>query len=420
MVSVDEARRRVLGACRRLSAAEFPVQAALGLVLAAPVHSREPVPSFTNSAMDGYAVRSIDVAGAQSKLGEAKLREVGVIMAGDPPGGVVVGEGQAARIMTGAPLPAGADAVCMVEHTRPADGWVILEEAVEPGTNVRLAGDDIPAGSEVLPAGVPIGAAQIGLLRSVGAASVLAFPRPRVGVLSTGDELVASGGPLPPGKVRDSNRPGLLAQLQKDGFEAVDLGSVGDDQHALTTKLNLAAESCDAVLTSGGVSMGDRDLVKVVLEHLGGQQSSWLQVAVRPAKPFSFSTLPPHGVPVFGLPGNPVSVLVSYELFARPALRRMAGHTSLGRPQLRAECEEDLPRQRDGKLHLLRALLSTGADGRLKVRLSGGQGSHQLRSLARANALALVPDGEGFKAGERVDVWVLDADALAGGEDWAS
>jgi molybdopterin molybdotransferase len=414
MTSVDDARRRVLTACRRLSPAEVPLEGALGLVLAAGVSSTEPVPPFANSAMDGYAVRSADVRSAPSKL-----REVGAVMAGDAPGRVAVGEGEAVRIMTGAPLPPGADAVCMVELTRSSGGWVVIEEPVASGTHVRVAGDDIRAGGEVLPAGAHLGAAQLALLSAVGTTSVFAYPRPRVGVLSTGDELVNAPGPLPPGKVRDSNRPGLVAQLRADGFEAIDLGNVADDSHALAALLEQAVRGCDAVLTSGGVSMGDRDLVKVVLGQLGGPQSCWLRVAVRPAKPLAFSTVPPDGVPVFGLPGNPVSALVSYELFARPALRFMAGHTRLGRPTCRAECEEPLARQRDGKLHLLRVSLSVGRDGRLRVRLAGGQASHQLRALARADGLALVPDGDGLKAGEQADVWVLDTDVLAGGDDWA-
>ena len=398
----------MLASCRRLEPREFPAARALGLVLASPVRSPEDIPSFANSAMDGYAVRAADVAGVP-----AKLREVGVVVAGDPPGTVVVGEGEAARIMTGAPLPAGADAVCMVEHTRSEDGWVMIEEAVARGTHVRPQGDDIRAGDEVFAAGTCLGAPHVAVLAAVGAGKVLAYPRPRVGVLSTGDELVSAPGPLPPGKVRDSNRPGLLAQLRSDGFEAADLGTVADDARALSRTLVDAAEAYDAVLTSGGVSMGDRDLVKVVLGQLGGEQACWLQVAVKPAKPLAFSIVGPRGVPVFGLPGNPVSALVSYELFARPALRYMAGHTRLGRPVLRAICDEALRRQKDGKLHLVRVSVFRGEGGELRARRSGGQGSHQLRSLAQADALALVPDGEGLDAGDQVEIWALDLGALA-------
>jgi molybdopterin molybdotransferase len=382
-------------------------------VLAAPVVSLEPVPAFANSAMDGYAVRAADV-----ETVPAKLREVGVVLAGDPPGRLVVGEGEAARIMTGAPVPPGADAVVMVEHTHAEGGWVVIEQAVATGTYIRPAGDDIRAGDEILPAGTYLGPAQLALLEASGAGAVLAHPRPRVAVISTGDELAPAGAPAPPGKVHDSNRPGLLAQLRADGFEAVDLGTVPDDQDALKRALLGAAEDCDAVLTSGGVSMGERDLVKSALEELGTGSSFWLQVAVRPAKPLAFATLGLRAVPAFGLPGNPVSAFVSYELFARPALRYMAGHERPGRPVLRAVCAEALPRHRDGKLHLMRVNLFAGEEGALQVRLAGGQGSHQLRGLAVANALALVPDGNGLRPGDPVDTWVLDIGALAGGVGW--
>ena len=363
--------------------------------------------------MDGYALRSADVASVP-----AKLHEVGAVMAGDQPGAVAIREGETARIMTGAPLPPGADAVCMVEHTHLEDGWVVIEEAVRAGTHVRPAGDDIEDGEEVFVAGDHLGASHLAVLAAIGAGSVLAYPRPRVGVMSTGDELVSGPGPLPPGKLRDSNRPGLLAQLRADGFEAVDLGTAADDAALLARRLAEAAERYDAVLTSGGVSMGERDLVKVVLGQLGGQHASWLQVAVKPAKPLAFSTLAPRGVPVFGLPGNPVSALVSYELFARPALRYMAGHVRLSRPTLRASCEEPLRREPDGRLHLVRVIVS-GEGGHLSARPVRGQGSHQLRSLAQANALALVPNGDGVRAGDQVEIWLLDADPLAGGENWA-
>ncbi len=204
----------------------------------------------------------------------------------------------------------------------------------------------------------------------------------------------------------------MLARLQADGFVGVDLGLVRDDPGVLAETLKDAVRRCDAVLTSGGVSVGDRDFVKLVLEELGGQNARWLQVAVRPGKPFAFSTLPPDGAPVFGLPGNPVSALVSYEVFARPSLRLMAGHANLDRPKMAATAEVGLPRQPDGRLHLARVRAFTRPDGTLAVRSSGGQGSHQLRALAEANALAFLPDGHGVAAGERVEVMVLDPDEL--------
>jgi molybdenum cofactor synthesis domain-containing protein len=407
LVSIDDGRGFVLSSCRRLEPVRMLIVEAVGHVLAEPVRSSEPVPPFTNSSMDGYAVRARDV-----KNVPARLRVTGVLMAGVDPGQLVVGEGEAARIMTGAVLPLGADAVCMVEHTRNEEGFVIIDEAVGPGTNVRNAGDDIAAGDEVFVVGAQLSAAHIGVLASLGMEQVLVYPRPRVGVVSTGDELTSGQGPLELGKVRDSNRPALLAQVKADGFVPVDLGHAPDEPDALAKTLQDAAQECDALLTSGGVSVGERDFVRTVLEKLGGQHARWLQVAVRPGKPFAFSTLPPNGTPAFGLPGNPVSALVSYELFARPSLRLMAGHENLDRPRLAARAAVDLLRQPDGRLHLVRVQAVASADGALYVRPSGGQSSHQLHALASANALAFLPDGQGVAAGEIVEVMVLDVETL--------
>ncbi len=407
MITVTEARDFVLSSCHRLSAVEVSTADALGLVLAEPVRSDVPVPPFANSSMDGYAVRANDV-----KDSPARLRVVGGVTAGDDAGALEVGEGETVRIMTGAMIPRGADAVCMVEHTRSEDGWALIDEPVAAGTNVRLAGGDIAPGTEVFPAGVRLSPAHIGVLASIAVEQVTVYPRPRVGVVSTGDELMSGPGLLPPGKIRDSNRPSLLARLRADGFVGIDLGVAPDEPDALARTLQGAVQSCDAVLTSGGVSVGDRDFVKLVLEELGGQHARWLQVAVRPGKPFAFSTLPPYGAPVFGLPGNPVSALVSYELFARPSLRMMAGHRHLDRPRLRATTEVAMPREPDGRLHLARVRALIRPDGALVVRPSGGQASNQLRALADANALAFLADGYGLGAGESVEVMVLDPDGL--------
>lgn len=408
LVSVEAARSLVLAGCRPLAPVAVRLEQAIGLVLADAVSAGEPVPPFANSSMDGYAVRAADVVKAPTRL-----RSLGVLMAGDDPAAFVLGEGEAVRIMTGAAMPAGADAVCMVEHTSGEGDWVVIEEAVRPGTNVRGAGDDIAAGEEVFAARTRLGAAHVGVLASLGAAEVRVYPRARVGVVSTGDELSTGGGALGAGRIRDSNRPALLAQLQADGFAALDLGWSGDNPEALSRTLAEAEGACDAILTSGGVSVGDRDIVRTVLEDLGGDRSLWLRVAVRPARPFAFCTLPGSGVPVFGLPGNPVSALVSYELFARPALRMMSGFRILERPRLNAIAESDLLREPDGRLHLVRAVLSPSEDGFLHARPSGGQGSHQLLALAAANALAFLPDGDGILAGETIEVWLLDAEGLS-------
>ncbi len=401
LVPVEEVRAFVLDACSPLPPVDVPLADALGVVAAAEVRAAEAVPAVDNSARDGFAVRAEDVAAVP-----ASLRVVGTQLAG-PVVPVTVGAGEAVRIMTGAAIPAGADSVVMVERTSPAaDGTsVVIEAAVEEGTAVRRAGDDLAAGDVVVVPGAVLTPGRLGVLASVGAATVVAHRRPRVGVLSTGDELVDVGGRLEPGLVRDSNRPTLLALVASSGFVPVDLGRVPDDEAAITTAVGSAVKRCDAVLTSGGVSMGDVDLVKVVLDRMGDMR--WFQVAVKPAKPFAFGVV--GGVPVFGLPGNPVSSMVSFELFARPALRRMAGFGDgdLDRPRVRAVAEEDLRRTPDGKVHLVRVITRQAADGRRTVRSAGGQGSHQLSAMAAADGLAVLPDGDGVAAGEGVEVLLL-------------
>jgi molybdenum cofactor synthesis domain-containing protein len=392
-----------------LAPRQLTLRDALGCVTAAPVVARDAVPPFANTAVDGYALRACDVASVP-----ATLAVVGTVPAGasrDAP----VAPGEAVRIMTGAPLPPGADAVCMVEWTTTSpDGTrVTISRSVAAGDAVRRAGEDVAAGQEVFPAGTILTPGCLGVLAGLGETSVLAHPRPRVGVLSTGDELHEGPGPLPKGAIRDTNRAALLALVEQSGFTAVDLGVVRDDDEALRGALLDGAARCDALLSSGGVSVGDRDVVKAVLAEISGDTMRWMQVAVRPAKPFAFGEIGPDATPVFGLPGNPVSAMVAFELYARPALRKMAGHAHLGRPQLLAVADEELARRPDGKLHLQRVVAAHGPDGRVHVRSAGGQGSHQLHAMALANALALLPDGEGVTAGGPVQVMLLDAEQVA-------
>jgi molybdopterin molybdotransferase len=264
----------------------------------------------------------------------------------------------------------------------------------------------------VAPAGTLLTPAHLGVLANQGVGRVLTYSRPKVGVLSTGDELFSGSGPLPPGKIRDANRPTLLALCRREGWDCVDLGVVGDDEATLVEVLLRGAATCDAILTSGGVSVGDLDLVRVVLEKLSGGTMRWMQVAIRPAKPFAFGILASSGTPVFGLPGNPVSAMVSFELFVRPAIRALSGHRSLHRPVVRASTAHPLERQRDGKLHLLRARVNVDDHGDWRVSTTDGQESHQLRSMAEANALILLPDGLGVPELGDVRVLLLDADSL--------
>jgi molybdenum cofactor synthesis domain-containing protein len=407
MIPLDQARRTVLDACPVLAARVMPLRATVGCVAAESVHADATIPAFANSAMDGYALRSAD-----TRSGPMTLRVVGVTRAGSGPGSV--GSGEAVRIMTGAPLPSGADAVCMQEATRPGaePDTVEIDGPVERGTFVRFPGDDLRQGQLVFPAGTVLGPAHVGMLASLGRVETPVFPRPVVGVLSTGDELLDPPARLVPGCIRDGNRPSLLGLLHQSGFGAVDLGMVADDELAIAGALGAAAAECDAVVVSGGVSVGDADLVTAVLDRLCAGTSRWMQVAIRPAKPFAFGLLGGR-VPVFAVPGNPVSAMVSFELLVRPALRHMAGHETLDRPVARAVADGDLFRPADGKVHYLRVRASFGDDGRIHVRPTGLQQSHVLSAMALANALAVVSGSPGVLAGDDVDVLLLDPDSLA-------
>jgi molybdenum cofactor synthesis domain-containing protein len=396
MIPLDEAERYVLDKVSPLPQEEVALSDALGCVVAADVVAHEAVPPFANSAMDGYAVRAADTTGAP-----VDLKVVGMIAAGTAPDRAV-GAGEAMRIMTGAPMPDGADAVVLVERTQTDGDRVTIEIDVEAGTSVRGVGEDVKPGDVVAATGTVLSPGHLGVLASVGINRVTVHRRPRVGVMSTGDELVEQGS-LARGQIRDSNRPTLVALLQQSGFDAIDLGIVADDEDAVTSALTHAVETCDAVMTSGGVSMGDLDFIKVVLDRIGDMR--WMQIAIKPAKPLAFGTI--GQVPVFGLPGNPVSSMVSFELFARPALRRMAGHSQLQRLHVTATAPEGLRRGPDGKVHLVRVVANQEDDGSWIVRSAGGQGSHQLTAMAAANALAILPDGDGVPAGGGVRTMLL-------------
>jgi molybdenum cofactor synthesis domain-containing protein len=395
VVPLEDAQAFVIGNCLPAEPVDVDFEQAHGLVLAADVVAAEQVPPFTNSAVDGYAVRAADVVATPVEL--EVVAEVAAGAATDR----VLGPGEAIRIMTGAPIPAGADAVVMVEETeRVGDGRVRIQKGVASGMAVRPAGDDVQPGDLLFTAGTVVTPAVVGVLASVNARTVSAYPRARVAVLSTGDELVEDGGPLRPGQIRESNRRMLAGLLRDAGCEVVDFGTVADDEAALESVLRRAADECDAIVTSGGVSMGDYDVVKAVLGRIADM--TWMQIAIKPAKPFAFGLL--GGTPIFGLPGNPVSSLVSFEMLARPALRRMMGHRRLARPSHVAISDEGINRRPDGKIHLVRVAATFENDGRCHVRSVGAQGSHQLAATALSNALAVVPDGEGLPPGAEVAV----------------
>ena len=316
-----------------------------------------------------------------------------------------VAPGQAVWIMTGAPLPDGADAMVMVEDSRAsADGRTVeLLASSAPGDHVRPAGSDVVPGDLVVPVGTVLSAAHLGVLASLGVTEVLAHPRARVGVISTGDELVDGPQLLGPGQIRDSNRYTLLALVAEAGAEPVDLGLIRDVEADVAAAFEAGARSCDAIISSGGVSMGEFDMVKRVLSRLGDM--NWMQLAIKPAKPFAFGFV--GGKPIFGLPGNPVSSMVSFELLALPALRKMMGRSVIDRPRVRATAPEGLARRPDGKTHFFRVAATYDPVAGYEVRSAGGQGSHQLTAMAAANALAIVPDGDGIPPGGKITAILL-------------
>jgi molybdenum cofactor synthesis domain-containing protein len=419
VIPLADAQAQILASITPLPPRRIALPDAVGLVLAEDVVAGEPVPPFANTAMDGYAVRAAD-----TQTVPARLRVVEELAAGRAPTRAV-GDGEAIRIMTGAPVPGGADAIVMVEATRPEGDAVVILEAARVGDHIRPAGGDLADGQPVFGTGTVLTPAHVGVLASIDVSEVSCHPRPRVGVISTGDELVEHGA-LSPGRIRDSNRPMLLAVVEESGFTAVDYGIARDDERELTEKMTRAIDEGDALITSGAVSMGDFDYVKVVLERLAKERSggafAWMQVAIKPAKPLAFGTVAGSDsgatggersagstrrrVPVFGLPGNPVSSRVSFEMFARPALRKLMGRRELHNPIVRATARTAFTRRADGRLHLDRVRVSV-EDGRYVCERAGLQASNVLSGMAEAGGLALVPDGPGAEAGSEVEVLLL-------------
>ena len=372
--------------------------------MAQDVVATEFIPPFANTAVDGFAVRAQDV-----KTAGVELEVLGVIGAGHV-ASYEISAGQAARIMTGAPMPRGADAVVMIEDaTELGTTRVRCNKPAKAGDAVREIGEDVCAGDVVFKSGAVINAAGIGVLASINARKVLSYPKLRVAMLSTGDELVIDGSDLKPGQIRESNLTMLSEMISATGCEVINLGIVADDEAILEAKLREVATRCDAIVTSGGVGQGDFDVVKIVLSRIADMK--WMQMAIKPAKPFAFGKLTTSDsrvIPIFGLPGNPVSSMISFELLARPSLRKMMGHTlNLTRPTVRAIVDAPMKRKQDGKVHFMRVFGAFGDDGRLHVRDTGPQGSHQLAATAQANGLALVPDGQGLAAGSEVEVMLL-------------
>jgi molybdopterin molybdotransferase len=399
-ISLDDARAAVLATASPLLAVEIPLRDALGLNLAEDVVADSPLQRFDNSAMDGYAVRAVDLAAAAPEAPVA-LALAGESRAGHP-ADAAIGPGEAIAISTGAMLPRGADAVVRVEDTSRADRRVEFLVSPSAGANVRRAGEDVAAGATVLRRGDPLGPAALGLLAALGVETVACHRRPTVAVLTSGDELVPPGEPLPPGAIRDSNSTMLAALVAREGADLHSLGAAGDSLDATVTALEPALEA-DVVVVCGGVSVGEHDHVRAAFEQLGVERGFW-RVSLRPGGPAFFGKR--DGTLVFGLPGNPVSVFVTFTLLAAPGLAALAGGTPRRR---RATATLTAPYEKGtGRTEAVRCGLEL-ADAGWAATPRPRQGSHVLTSLLDADCLAIVPgEARRVEAGERVEVELLD------------
>ena len=402
LIDHHEAVRLVLKNTTHLPVVRMPLMDAQGLALAEDVLARFDSPPFDNSAVDGYAVRSVDAEAGRT------FKVVDEAPAGRP-AQKKVGEGEAVKIFTGGLIPEGADAVVMVEST---SGWgeeFELRKAAGPGNNLRGAGEDVREGDLILRAGTEIGAPEIALAATQGYGELSVYPRPRVVVLSTGTELVEPGTrELTPGEIFDSNSFALLAQARETGAEARRVAAASDDADVLRNAMREALESADVVVTSGGVSVGEKDLVKSTLLYLGVEQVFW-GIKLKPGKPVFFGTR--DDARFFGLPGNPVSAMVCFELFVRPALIKMMGLKDARRPRIEVYFDEDVE-NKFGRMHAMRVTLTRTERG-WRAESVGAQGSGLVSSLTKADALALIgPESEGVRAGEPLEAIVLREEKL--------
>ena len=406
-LSVAEASAHVLAGLAPLAAESVDLRDALGRVLARDVASPVSLPPWDNASMDGFAVRASDVRGA-SPASPVRLRVAETIAAGAV-GQRVLEPGTAMRIMTGAPVPTGADSVIRVEDTAGSADLVEIRDDRDATANIRVAGEDVRAGTVVLRGATTLGAAQIGVLSSVGCARPYVHRRPRVAILATGDELVPVerfDDVLAGRRIVSSNSYSLEAAVRAAGGEPMSVGIGADDPEALAQLLR-GADGCDVVITSGGVSVGDFDYTRDVVERLGGTLSLW-RVRMRPGAPLAFGRL--FGVPWIGLPGNPVSALVTFELFGRPLIRTLVGSTRPHRRTVPIVLDEDVV-LRAPLTHFLRCVLTDEADDQLHARLTGAQSSGMLTSMSTADALLVVPpDPLRWPAGSRLRALPLDGD----------
>ncbi len=403
MLSVSEARERILAVFLPVESQTVSLNRAARRVLAGNIAAETDLPLFDNSSVDGFALHAADFASPRT------LNVVADIRAGET-SETLIQPGQSARIMTGAPLPPGAEAVVMVEDTdfnvrtpgTPAPQTVTIHKSVRPGENIRRRGDDLHNGDEVLSAGMRLRAQEIGLLAMLGAAEVLVYRQPRFALLSSGDELLPVEAPLTPGKIHESNSYALAALAEAAGVELIRLGVAADTEADVRSRLERAVEAkADVIVSSAGVSVGVFDYVKSVIEE-DGELDFW-KVNMRPGKPLAFGKY--RGVPFFGLPGNPVSAFVGFEVFVRPALEKLSGLELRPRPHQMARLAESL--ESDGRESYLRAVISQ-ENGVLVARLTGHQGSGNIFSLVRANALLIVPSGvKSLPANSDVEIWPI-------------
>ena len=400
MLSVAEGRNRILSQIVAPSTeTTVELKEALGQIVASDIFSPVNVPQHTNSAMDGYAIRSDD-------LGRESYQVVAQVMAGhsyDNP----LNHGEAVRIMTGAPVPQNADTVIMREQAQQIDDSVTFDlgmGAIRAGQNVRQAGEDLAIGQAAVQSGTQITAPELGMIASLGLSSVTIRPQVKVAIFSTGDEVQHPGEAQKPNCIYDSNRYTLHAMLTKVGCEVIDLGIIEDSEKALEATLSTASEQADLILSSGGVSVGDADYIKTVLDKLG--QINFWRINMRPGRPLAFGHI--DTTPFFGLPGNPVAVMVAFMQFVEPAIRKLQGMNDWQAPFFTAVAEEKL-RSRPGRTEYSRGIFGIDANGRLTVRSAGKQGSGILRSMSEANCLIeILPEQPGVEIGEKVRVIPLE------------
>jgi molybdopterin molybdotransferase len=406
MISVEKARQIILSRFHPLAVEKVKILAAQGRVTSSNITAGRNIPPADNSAMDGYAVRHTDITKASAK-NPVVLKIIEDIPAGKVPRRTLK-KGEASRIMTGAIIPGGADAVIRQEDARKKGKYVSILVAAEKGRDIRFAGEDVKKGDRVIAKGTIIGPAQTGMLAALGHAQINVYRRPRVAVMSTGDELVHISQDPPPGKIVNSNSYALAAQVMACGGIPVLLGIARDKKSSLEKKFRKALDA-DVIISSGGVSVGDFDFVKDVMGEIGNAMHFW-QVAMRPGKPLAFGAI--GGIPLFGLPGNPVSVMVSFEQFVRPSLLKMQGHTNIFRPTISAITLQEI-RKKAGLKHFIRAIVKKGKDGYV-ASTTGEQGSGILISMVLANGLIVLEEDESFvKKGGMVKVQLLDESLFA-------